>query len=671
MKFLYLLVPALAETVNPVGQVLGLLQKLHDTVVQDGEVEQKQFEEFAEWCEDEAKERQFEIKTGKSQKADLQATIEKASADFEVFTSKVDDLSKSIATVEQDSKAATAIREKENATFKAAEAELVQTVDTLRRAQSVLKKALGGGSSFAQVPQEFNDLTSSLKTILDAGIFATHDKSKLQAFLQQSEDGVDAPAVEAYESKSSGIIDTIGELQDKAEGTLEDARKTEINARHAYELLVASLNNENKVQNDAMSSTKKQLAKTSERKAMAQGDLSKVNKDLDEDEAYVKDLSRNCQQRAVDFEVSTKGRSEELKALEDAKKIIAEATGAATERQYSFIQLKSKSKASGAAFDQLAGTIKSLGKKEKNAALVQLAGQIRATMSVNADPFAKVKGLIQDMISKLVNEAQEEASQKAFCDKETSTNEAKRNKLQAEESKLNTRVEKATADIGSLKQETAELNAALAHTAKSQMESDKLRAQEHEEYLKAKADFEQGLSGVRTALKVLRDYYEKKGASFFQSASKHTGNSDVGGSIIDILEVAESDFARSLAEGQSSEDDEQEGYEKTTQDNKVSTATKKASVEGKTQEAARLEQSITDSKSDLSGINEELSAVLEYLEKLRPQCVAEPESYEDRKARREREIEGLQTGLEVLESETALVQTGTTTFLSRPQVAIQ
>jgi len=671
MKFLLLLVPALAETVNPVGQVLGLLQKLRDTVVQDGEVEQKQFEEFAEWCEDEAKERQFEIKTGKSQQADLTATIDKASADFEVFTSKVDDLSKSIATVEQDSKAATAIREKENATFKAAEAELVQTVDTLRRAQSVLKKALGGGSSFAQMPQEFTDLASSLKTILDAGIFVTNDKSKLQAFLQQSEDGVNAPAVQAYESKSSGIIDTIGELQDKAEGTLEDARKTEINARHAYELLVASLNNENKVQNDAMSSTKKQLAKTSEVKATAQGDLSKVNKDLNEDETYVKDLSRNCQQRAVDFEISTKSRAEELKALEEAKKIIAEATGAATERQYSFIQLKSKSKASGAAFNQLAGTIKSLGKKEKNPALVQLAGQIRATMSMNADPFAKVKGLIQDMIQKLVTEAQEEASQKAFCDKETSTNEAKRNKLEAEESKLSTRIEKAMADIGSLRQEIAELNAALAHTAKSQQESDKLRAQEHEEYVKAKGDFEQGLTGVRTALKVLRDYYEKKGASFFQSTSKHAASSDVGGSIIDILEVAESDFARSLAEGQASEDDEQEGYEKTTQDNKVSTATKKASVEGKTQEAARLEQSITDSKSDQSGVQEELKAVLEYLEKLRPQCVAEPESYEDRKARREREIEGLRTGLEVLESETALVQTGTSTFLSRPQLAIQ
>lgn len=67
-------------------------------------------------------------------------------------------------------------------------------------------------------------------------------------------------------------------------------------------------------------------------------------------------------------------------------------------------------------------------------------------------------------------------------------------------------------------------------------------------------------------------------------------------------------------------------------------------------------------------MQEELSAVLEYLDKLRPQCVTEPESYEDRKARREKEIEGLKTALDVLQNETAFVQQG---FMSRPQLAIQ
>merc|ERR1719447_701113 len=115
---------------------------------------------------------------------------------------------------------------------------------------------------------------------------------------------------------------------------------------------------------------------------------------------------------------------------------------------------------------------------------------------MDSDPFAKVKGLIQDMIQKLITQAQEEASHKAFCDRETSRNEAARNKLQAENSKLETRIEKANAGIASLKQQIADLNAALAEIAKSQKQMDAMRQAEHAEFVKAEADFKQGLQGA-------------------------------------------------------------------------------------------------------------------------------------------------------------------------------
>lgn len=402
--------------------------------------------------------------------------------------------------------------------------------------------------------------------------------------------------------------------------------------------------------------------------------MATTTKDLNEDEAYEKDLSVNCQQKAVDFEVSQKGRAEELKALADAKKIIAEATGGASSRQYKeFIQMNAATK-SVEKFDEVEKEIKKMGRKDNNSMLVQLAGQIRATVSMNEDPFAKVKGLIQDMIKKLVTEAQEEASHKAFCDKETSENEAKSNKLQAEENKLSTRIEKATAGVATLKQQIADLQTSLANIAKSQKEIDAFRQSEHEEYVKAKADFEQGVSGIRNALKVLREYYQKD-ASFVQAPAvgTHSTSSDSGSGIISILEIAESDFAKSLSETENAEEDAVEIYEKTTQENKVSTATKKATVEGKTQESARFAQLISDATSDRSGVQEELDAVLEYLEKLRPQCTTEPESYEDRKARREQEIEGLKTALTILENETAFVQVAekhSKVFLSRKQLPI-
>jgi len=679
MKFLLFVIPSLlasntnvASDANPIGQVLKLLEKLYNTVVQDGEVEQKQFEEFADWCSDQAAERQREIKAGKAEKEDHTATIEKATADHEVYTSKIAELSESISSIEADAKEATRIRESEHATYVKEEKELVETVDTLRRAINVLKKAMQGGGSFAQMPSEFNKLITSLSAIVDSAVLSTQNMSEVQAFLQAGEEGVNAPGVQAYESKSGGIVDTLTDLLEKAENTLAEARKAETKALHSYELLTQSFANEVKVQNDALSSTKKQLAATAEVKATAEGDLSVTIKDVNEDEVYLKDLAQNCQQRAVDADASQKERAEELKALQEARKIIEEATGGASKRQgYDFLQLKSSSEDDLAVYQKVEKSIKDMGKNQHNAILVQLAGKIRAAVSMNSDPFVKVKGMIQDMISRLVQEAEQEASQKAFCDKEMSANDAKRKKLEAEESKLSTRLEKAVSGVATLREQIADLNSAMAKGAKSQKEIDTLRTAEHEEYLKAKADFEQGLQGVRTALKVLKDYYQKAGDSFLQALTKNRSGSkgDAAGSIISILEIAESDFARSLAEGQAAEDDALEVYERTTQDNKVSTATKKTAVEQKTQESARLEQVITDATGDRNGVQEELSAVMEYVEKLRPQCVKEPESYEDRKARREKEIEGLKTALEVLENETAFVQERG--FMSRPQMTIQ
>jgi len=667
MKFLFLV--SAATAVNPVGQVLDLLQKLYDTVVNDGEVEGKQFEKFADWCEDQAKERQFEIKTGQGQAASLRAAIEKANADIDALNAHIAETSNAVAANEADLKSATDIRNKEHSKFAEEEAELVKTVDMLRRAQQVLSRELNKGASFAQLPQSFKDMTASLSVILDAAAFSIADKEKLRSFIQATEEGVNAPAVKAYESHSNGILDTLADMQEKAEGILSDTRKAEVNAQHAFELLAQSLNDELKVQKEALSNANKQLAATGEVKGQAEGDLATTNKDLEEDQNYEKKLAANCQQRAVDHEMSTKSREEELHALSEARKIIAEATGGAASRQYkSFVQMS----ATPDLYQRIEKNIRSLGRKDGNSALVQLAGKIRATVSMNDDAFGKVKGLIKDMIRRLIEEAQAEATHKAFCDKETSENEAKRDKLQANDNKLSARIEKAQVGVAALKQQIADLNRALAEIAASQKKMDAMRQDEHEEYLKAKADFEQGVQGIRGALKVLRDYYAKEGASFVQEpeTSTHSASSDSGNGIISLLEVCESDFARSLNEANVAEEDAVNTYEKTTQENKVSTATKKTSVEGKTQESARLEQLISDASSDRAGVREELAAVQEYLEKLRPQCTTEPESYEERKARREHEIEGLKTALEILENETALVQVSSKKYLRKSQQAL-
>merc|ERR1719191_2589185 len=163
------------------------------------------------------------------------------------------------------------------------------------------------------------------------------------------------------------------------------------------------------------------------------------------------------------------------------------------------------------------------------------------------DPFSKVKGLITDMISTLEAEAEEDASQKAFCDKEMSEATAKKDDLTAESNKLSTKMDQDKAASAKLKEEVATLQQELAAMAKAKAEADKVRIEEKAAYDKNSAEMKQGIDGVKMALKVLKEYYAK--------ADKAHGSADGAASgIIGLLEVCESDFTKGLTEMTAEED---------------------------------------------------------------------------------------------------------------------
>merc|ERR1719148_499515 len=212
--------------------------------------------------------------------------------------------------------------------------------------------------------------------------------------------------------------------------------------------------------------------------------------------------------------------------------------------------------------------------------------------------------------------------------------------------------------------------AELSALAKSQNEMDKIRREEHADYKQAKEDLELGLSGVRKALGVLRDYYggAASAASMLQNDAdmefamrqpaapvKHSQASGAGGSILDILEVVEADFAKNLASEETKEADAAAEYEKTTQENKVTKALKEQDVKYQTQEFKSLDKTISELSSDRETTGTELSAVLEYDGKLKERCIAKPQTFEERKGRREAEIAGLKEALSILNGE-ALMQ---------------
>jgi len=267
-----------------------------------------------------------------------------------------------------------------------------------------------------------------------------------------------------------------------------------------------------------------------------------------------------------------------------------------------------------------------------------------------ADPFAKVKGLITDMIAKLEKEAGADATKKAYCDKELKETNAKKAEKSAKIEALGTRVDQNSAKSAKLKEEVATLENELSKLSKSQAEMDKLRQEEKEAFTASKAEQEKGLEGIKMALKVLREYYAKA-----DDASHNTADGAASG-IISLLEVVESDFTKTLANLVSEEDSRVADYESESKKNELDRTTKEQDVKYKVKESKQLDKASAEDTADRTGVQAELDAVLEYLAKIEEQCIAKPEAYSERARRREEEIAGLKQALEILENETALLQ---------------
>jgi len=648
---------AAASSTDPIEKVLQMISDLEGKIMTEGKDAQKVYDEFAEFCEDRSRELGFEIKSGKSTKKDLEATIADEKAKQESLNAKIEELSAAIATDEADLKAATDIREKEHKAFLAEEKELVDVIDTLSRAIGILEKELNkGGASMMQL-QSAQSVAQALAVMVEATSLNTADASKLTALLQNSQESEDssdalgAPAAKVYKNKSGGIIETMQDLYEKAEAQLEEVRGTENKNNQAYQMLAQSLKDEIKYGNKDLNKNKKNLDTSAEAQATAEGDLAVTTKDLDEDVKALATLHQDCMTGAEDFEAETKSRGEELKALATAKKVIVEATSGASDISYGFIQTGMSTGSDLAKFEAVR-LVRDLAQKQKSTALAQLATRMAVAMrehSNSADPFAKVKSLISDMIEKLLKEAEEDATEKAFCDKEMSETEAKKADKEAEIEKLSTQIDSQNAKSAKLKEEVATLEKELSELAKAQAEMDKIRAEEKAVFDKNSAEMEKGIKGVKLALKVLNDYYAK-------SDKSHSSAEGAGSGIIGLLEVCESDFTKGLAEMTATEQTAASEYERETKENQITKATKDQDVKYKTKEAKGLDKATAESTADRAGVQEELDAVNQYYSGIKARCVAKAETYAERVKRREAEIAGLKEALNILEGEAVLLQ---------------
>merc|ERR1719262_654853 len=136
-----------------------------------------------------------------------------------------------------------------------------------------------------------------------------------------------------------------------------------------------------------------------------------------------------------------------------------------------------------------------------------------------------------------------------------------------------------------------------------------------------------------------------------KAKAPYGGMSSASGGIMGFLDVILSDFARLQTETEMAESMAQSDYEKFMDESTEDAEVKQTEVDHKEKKKISTDEANRALKKELELTQEELDKALDYYDKLKPDCVDQGMSYEDRVAMRKEEIVSLQEALKILAGE--------------------
>jgi len=686
-----------SRSVAAVQKVIQMLQDMEAKSKQEKNDEQVAMAKFETWCKMEIPQTKKSIAKAAEMIELLNAEIAKLTVEAKVLGEEIAKLQANVASFESEKAAATAQREKDNKNYIEESTDYGESVDALDRAIMVLTKNAGDKPAASAV----------LLQLATSDHLPAQAKSMVAAFLGvmgkdfMSDMGPDyeAPEANAYESQSSGIIGMLKKLKDEFRTKLADCQKEEMNSKHAYEMVVQDLVDAIENSNQSIEEKKITKARKQEKAAQDKKELGATIRMKAEDEKTLSDMEVECQEKHLSFEEKQQLRTDEITAIGKAVEILKspESSGnadkyldlAQTSKSTALTQLRGQESAGGVR-GHVRDFLASEGQRLHSKSLSLLA------QKVAANPFAKVTKMIDDMITRLLNEANEDAQHEGFCDKEIGKSKVTRNKLSEDIDGLNAAVEDGKATIMMLAEEIKTLSQELADLDASVAEATKLRSEEKATNKVTVSDTQAAQGAVAAATAVLKTFYEKAamatgllqvdvarpkmgtdewkalanpnfeptGAGYGQGSEdkvdkghkagmqtfgkKYSGNQDAAGGVMAMLEVILSDFANLEADTKASEASAQTAFETFMVESKKTKAVKSKKVEMDNSDKAAAELKLQEDTKDLKGTQDELLAADRYYEKLVPQCIDQGQTFEERTASREAEIASLKQAFKLL-----------------------
>jgi len=697
---------AAGASMSPMEKVITMIGDLQTKVLIEGKRESITYDQFACFCKDMSAEKAGAITSGEDTVSTLEASIGQITAQREDLDDVIAGHQDDILGYEKEMKAEVKRRTEEYAVY-------IRARNELKAGQEDLGKLMAEMEAGGQQPTllQLQDIRSAV-ALADALGLETRGRKALSAFLQQ------APSTVMFQQMPAEIFDTLKTLNDGFDDKIKEVKHEEQMNNHEHEMFMDDHNYEKKIVEKDLADASKQKSSTVEELGKDTQALTEASGTLIDDKQYIQELTNVCNRKAQEWDQRSTMRQTEITALGDALATLkASVEPAATdlaqqnvvlktavqtamlddediaseveeEDDNSFVQVSSPRHRLAAVMNKRKMAKPSTGTDDQSKSLLvasllrerglSLKSQLLLRMAshAGADPLAKVKHLIQELIERLLQEAADEANQKGWCDREMGKAKKSREekveliknfngRLAADEVKR----EKLTESVATLDAEITELESSLSTLEKE-------RAAESAENTATIEEAQTGKEAVDRAVEVLSQFYGtaakatvdassyllQKSASRasrspeipdagFEGAYKGLGGAT--GGVMGMLDVILSDYEREISVTQKVEAKAAKEFLEIETQTKISTGTKTVTKQSYEAELIEVNTRLQEDKISLTDEQALLDKTLQELSELRPACVDTGMSYEEKIAKRDQEMTSLKEALGILEDSSA------------------
>jgi hypothetical protein len=671
---------------SPVERVIDLLKNLKSQVETEGTSEATSYNEFACFCKDKNTAKVNSIDTRETESSRLTASIKQLTAKTAELSASIQATEASLAAHEASLARATELRDKERAVYEETHLDTSNAVSGLKDAIDSIS-----GSKKAGLTQ-VKSKVQKVMVLADAAGLVSKDSDQVASLLQEMPEVPD----EDYSFHSSGIIDLLKDLHKEWTEKKTKLENEEDAASGAFNKAAEAKRKEIQADKDLIETETGDLAEAKSSLATDDADLTEETALLKDDNTYLRDLTEQCERKAREWDQRSALRGNELAALSKALEIIegtvldretnsgagmrpdlslaqkpAKTAMVQEEDDYSdvvFTQLKAVRKVQ---LDQphqdplrnkVISMLKSKGAKMNSAVLSVMA------MKLAADPFAKVKTLIQQLIERLVREKTDEATQKGWCDTELAKAEHDRWYRHTDTESLSSNIGVLEARKGSLETKAVELKSSIKDLNKALTDATKIRSDEKADNKATLTNASEGLEALKQAITVLKDFYRKSSRAKTSLLQKdaaspvdqdgigehlgaYKGNQAQAQGILGMLATIQNDFEKTLKETTAAENQAHRDFVKFSRESKASISSQTRGLEQTENDLAKTNADLVSDLNDLKDNQKLLDSSLKTLETLRPACVDTGMTWDEKVARRTAEIEALKNALCVLDEE--------------------